>query len=124
MRDCRGSALIEFAIIFPIMLLVMVGSLDVGLVMLNRMQLEFATEAAARCYAINQGPPPNNPICATAAAAAAYAAGLLPTIKVSSSDFSVLTIGTDGCVTGNFNYVPFFLPSTIPLGTRACYPIS
>jgi Flp pilus assembly protein TadG len=39
--------LVEFALILPVMILLIIGGMDIGLVLLDKMQLEFATEAAA-----------------------------------------------------------------------------
>jgi Flp pilus assembly protein TadG len=120
MRDCRGSVLVEFAIVFPVILLVIIGGLDLGIAMVSDMRLEFATEAAARCFA-NGFPPINNPTCPTAAATAIYAAARM---GISPSNFSVARTASDGCVTASYTYTPMFLPYAIPLGANACYPIT
>ena len=125
MRDNRGNLSIEFAILFPLFLLLAIGMFDIGMLIIERMQVEFATESAAKCFATNQNPPnPNpNPICATPTATAVYAAGLLPAVLgISASNFSaVLDPTCGGSVTVNYTYVPMILPSNIPLRTSACY---
>jgi Flp pilus assembly protein TadG len=128
MRDCRGSLTIEFAILFPVLFLLLVGGIELGMVVVERMQLEFATEAAAKCFATsssNPNPNPNLP-CVSIPATAAYAAGLLaPVWGISASNFSVTkTPSGEGCVTSSYTYTPMILPSIIPLGASACYPIS
>ena len=43
----RGQALVEFAIILPILLMLMLGGAGVGLLILNRMTLQHAAQEAA-----------------------------------------------------------------------------
>lgn len=113
-RKDAGAVLIEFAIVFPIMLVMMIGGLDLGIAMVNRMQLEFATEATAKCFATK------NANCLTPVTAAAYGAALMP--GTSPSEFVVSTAACGGVVTGSFTYVPMFWPSSIPLQASACFP--
>jgi hypothetical protein len=119
MRDCRGSLTIEFAILFPVLFLLLVGGLDLGMVMLEKMQLEFATEWAARCGGTNDGNCPNS------AAAEANAATLITIPGISSSNFSVspLPCGSGGVVTAtaNYTYTPMILPVSVPIGASASY---
>ena len=127
MRDCRGNLTIEFAILFPVLFLLLVGGIELGLVVVERMQLEFATEAAAKCFANSNSIPNPNPTlhCTTTAEAADYAAQhLAPIWGISASNFIVtMTLG-EGCVTSSYKYTPMILPMTIPLGAYARYPIS
>jgi len=46
-RTRRGQALVEFALVLPIILFVIVGGLGLGLILLNRMQLLHAAQEAA-----------------------------------------------------------------------------
>ena len=117
MRDCRGNFSIEFAILFPLFLLLAIGIFDIGMVVIEKMKLEFATEAAAKLFVT-----PDKGVCRTPAAAADYAAGLL---GISPSNFSVATPcggQPGGSVTATYTYMPIILPSTIDLVASACYP--
>ena len=51
--DRRGGAVLEFAVILPLMLILFVGGLDVGRLFYVRQGLEYATEEAARYYMLN-----------------------------------------------------------------------
>jgi Flp pilus assembly protein TadG len=117
MRGCRGNLAIEFAILVPLFLLLAIGIFDIGMVVIEKMKLEFATEAAAKLFAT-----PDNGVCRTPVATADYAAGLL---GISPSNFSVATgCGGQpgGSVTANYTYTPIILPSPIDLVASACYP--
>ena len=117
MRNNRGAALVEFAIIFPVLLFVLIGGLDVGLAMLDKMQLDFASEASARCRAIG------NPSCASPLETAVYAASLIAAVPgISSANFSASPAPCGTLVTANYNYTPMFLPTVISLAASACYP--
>jgi len=43
----RGQALVEFALVLPLMLLIILGGMSLGFVFLDRMRLEHATMEAA-----------------------------------------------------------------------------
>jgi Flp pilus assembly protein TadG len=51
--DRRGNAILEFAIVGPLLLTLMLGTIDVGRMFYIRQSLEYATEEAARYYALN-----------------------------------------------------------------------
>jgi Flp pilus assembly protein TadG len=51
--DCRGVAAIEFAAIAPLLFTLVLGAFDVGRMFYVRQSLEYATEQAARYYAVN-----------------------------------------------------------------------
>jgi Flp pilus assembly protein TadG len=130
LRDCRGSLTIEFAILFPVLFLLLVGGLDLGMVVIERMQVEFVTEAAAKCFAnanSNPNPNPNLP-CTTASATADYAAGhLSPGWGISAAQFTVKQTASDGCVSASYAYTPMILPTGLfsSFGTGwLCYPIT
>jgi Flp pilus assembly protein TadG len=120
--DCRGNLTIEFAILVPLFLLLAIGVFDIGMVMTQRLELEFATEGGARCLATYNNPNPNP--CSTPDATNAFAASLLPAaFGVSASNFVATKTATTGCVTSSFTYQPVILPSAITLGTSACWPL-
>ncbi len=54
--DRRGGAAIEFAMLAPALFAMVLGAVDVGRMFYVRQGLEYATEQAARYYALN----PNN----------------------------------------------------------------
>jgi hypothetical protein len=113
-RSESGAVLVEFAILFPIMILLVIGGIDVGLAMVEANRLNFAVEAGARCQAIS------SPSCPTPAATVTYA----------SSDAglpgAVFTVGAAPCgvqVVGTYLHTSFYIPN-ITLNANACYPVS
>ncbi len=53
--DRRGVAALEFAIVAPVLLGLLLGGIDFGRMIYLRQELEYATEAAARYYMVNNG---------------------------------------------------------------------
>jgi len=52
-RNRRGNAVIEFAILAPVLFTMVLGALDFGRMFYVRQGLEYATEQAARYYMMN-----------------------------------------------------------------------
>ncbi len=67
-HDCDGAVVAEFVIILLPLLLLLFGTLDVGLAVLAKTRISFAVEAAAKCGALNMA------VCGSASAIAAYGA--------------------------------------------------
>ena len=51
-RDCNGVVAIEFLIMLGPLLLLLLGTFDIGLMTLSETRINFAVEAAAKCGAI------------------------------------------------------------------------
>jgi Flp pilus assembly protein TadG len=51
--DRRGAAIVEFAVLAPVLLTVLLGTADIGRMFYVRQGLEHATEEAARYYTLN-----------------------------------------------------------------------
>jgi len=49
----RGQSVIEFALVLPVILLLVLGTIDFGMLFLTKSQLEAASEAGARQFALN-----------------------------------------------------------------------
>ena len=130
LRDCRGSLTIEFAILFPVLFLLLVGGIEFGMVVVEKMQLEFATEGAAKCFATRSSSTNPNPSlpCVDDPTTGAYAAGLLaPGWGISAAQFTVKQTASDGCVSASYAYTPMILPTGLfsSFGTGwLCYPIT
>ena len=51
--DRRGAAIVEFTVLAPVLLTLILGTVDVGRMFYVRQGLEYATEEAARYYMLN-----------------------------------------------------------------------
>jgi Flp pilus assembly protein TadG len=51
--DRRGGAMVEFAVLLPVLMAMILGTVDVGRMFYVRQGLEYATEEAARYYVLN-----------------------------------------------------------------------
>jgi len=49
----RGQSIIEFALVLPIILLLVMGTIDFGMFFMTKSQVEAASEAGAREFALN-----------------------------------------------------------------------
>jgi Flp pilus assembly protein TadG len=117
----RGSVAIEYALILPALLLLVIGIIDTGRVLWTYTTLSRATEAAARCAAINTVD------CGTAGQVQSYAVAQAFGLKIDATAFSVATAACGIQVNGSFDFtfaIPAFTKDlgTITLKAAACYP--
>jgi Flp pilus assembly protein TadG len=84
--DNRGSALVEMAVVLPLMLVLITGMMSMGIVLNNYLVLAHASDIGARYLALNQGQFTNtatgNP-CAMAAQQIQAAAVAIPASSIS-----------------------------------------
>jgi hypothetical protein len=114
-RDCCGAVAVEFVILlFPLMLLLL-GTFDIGLAMLTEMRISFAVEAAAKCGAMSAA------MCASPPQTAAYGASIAALPGLDASGFLVTTAACGINVTATHPYAGVVLPA-IRLRAGACYP--
>jgi Flp pilus assembly protein TadG len=90
-RDDRGAVLVEFALIAPVLILLLFGIVEYGLVFNAQLQVTGAARTAARTMAVT-----GNPVTAQTAAIASTAA-LDPVLTTANVAFNSLTCtaGTD-----------------------------
>jgi hypothetical protein len=112
-----GAILVEFAIILPVLLLLTLGMFEVGLVMVQSLQLNFVTQGAAFAEATaiaeataktpNPGFSPGSGI--------SWATSQLPSASFFPGSGA-------GCVASNMPVKTMILP--LPqLSTQACWPV-
>lgn len=118
----RGSVALEYGLIAPLLLVLVLGILDTGRLLWTYTTLYRATSAAARCGAINAN------TCATVAEIRTYAVSEAWGLTVAASDFTVTTQNCGLQVEASYAFtsiIPGFnlvAPSgLITLQTRACY---
>src|SRR5258708_19266947 len=60
-RDCSGAVAVEFLIMLGPLLLLLLGTFDIGIATLTATRINFAVEAAAKCGAISAAMCPSPP---------------------------------------------------------------
>ena len=129
----RGAAAVEFAIILPVLLLIVLGLIEAGRAVWTQSTLDYAVQAAARCHAI--GHTVVGATCETAAQTQQFAVDRAPGLSLSVDIFNVTVEACDG-VAGSvqgakvtvpslpFDWlVPDLLPYSTTLSASACFPI-
>jgi Flp pilus assembly protein TadG len=118
--DQNGATAAEFALVVPVFLTMVFGSIEVGRFMWIRSSLQTAVETAARCSALN------SPSCSTIAATQTYAAQVAMGASVPSSAFTVATEACGRVVTASYNFTPItpLVPLDATITARSCRSVS
>ena len=117
-RDPSGAGAVEFALVLPAVLMVIVGGIHLCLVSYTLAGLHYATEAAARCASLD------STNCGTSAAVDTYAKSRFINASGQSASFA---LGTDNCgyaVMGSVTYKLNIGIKTLdlPLQAKSCAP--
>jgi Flp pilus assembly protein TadG len=116
-QDRRGTSIIEFAIVGPVLLTLLLGAIDVGRMFYVRQGLEYATEQAARYYMLNP--------TSASSAVTTYLQGQMPggmgsSVSVSYTDTtSCNSISTVTCTMISATYTFNFVAGYLGLGSKA-----
>jgi Flp pilus assembly pilin Flp len=117
LRDRAGAAAIEFAILAPIMLVVMIGVIEFGRMLWVENALQYAVAQAARCMSIDVT------ICGSTHEIQNFAA----TTSGMSFPSAIFLVGPANC--GNkvqasypFDFAAGLFPYKITLDAESCYP--
>jgi Flp pilus assembly protein TadG len=114
-----GTAAIEFAIVFPIAIFLLLGLCEFGRAMWTQATLDYAVQTAARCGALG-------PVgCTTPAEIQTYAVGAAPTIPVTSANFTVTTPSCGVQVSTTYSYsfiLTVFFPYSMTMAATSCFP--
>jgi Flp pilus assembly protein TadG len=120
----RGSVALEYGLIAPLLLVLVLGIIDTGRLIWIYTTLYRATEAAARCGAVN------TTVCATAPQIQTYAVAEAWGMTVDPSVFTVTAPSCGLQVRAAYNFtsiVPGFgkvaPKGLITLQATACYPL-
>ena len=123
-KSRSGSAAIEYALVLPLLLLLVLGLMDTGRLLWTYTTLYRAVEAAARCGAVNVT------ACGTTAQIKSRAVAEAWGLTVAPSAFTVSTpsCGLQVRASYPFTFVIPGLDTVAPLGTitlsaTACYPL-
>lgn len=114
-----GAAALEYAILLPVFLMLLLGGIDVSRALWMQVSLDRAVQAAARCASVTPT------TCGSTAAIQAYAASQAWGVTVASSVFSVQAqaCGVRVTAAAPFQFVtPWIAPPSGTLRSSACYP--
>ena len=122
-----GSIILEYGMLVPILMLLILGTMDIGRLIWTYTTLHRAVEASARCAAVNPA------ACGTPLQIAARAADEAWGLGVTPASFVALTQSCGAQVTAVYPFPflvpglggagPDILPNTITLTVTACYPL-
>jgi Flp pilus assembly protein TadG len=111
-----GATAVEFALVAPVLFMVILGALEFGRLMWTQTALHFAVEEAARCASVTPA------TCGTSSQIATYAS----TVSALTLDASSFTATTPSCghqVSASYSYqfiAAGFFPFTPTLTAQAC----
>jgi Flp pilus assembly protein TadG len=112
----RGSAAVEFALVFPPFVMFLVGILYVCLVVYSAASLRFAVEQAARCYSVNASQ------CGSASTAQTYAQNKYYGLSNPTFTASTPSCGHQVSATLTLALNAVFKSWNIPLSATSCFP--
>jgi Flp pilus assembly protein TadG len=113
----QGTTAIEFAVVSPFFILLVIGSIEFGRMVWTQNSLQFATEQATRCAVIKSAS------CGTAAQIQQYAANKMFGQTINASIFSVSYPACGTEVSAVLAFTPIFpVPVSINLRAQSCHP--
>lgn len=121
-----GSMALEYGLLLPALILIILGSMDVGRLIWTYTTLHRAVEASARCAAVTPS------VCGTAQQVAARAVSEAWGLPVTAAVFSLQSPACGAQVTANYSFsllIPWLgaaqdqPPNSITLTVSACYPL-
>ncbi len=117
MTDNRGAATVEFALVFPIFLVLLLGGFFCAFLLFTMGGLHYAVERAARCARVQTS------VCSDATTTQNYAMaqfsgyGVTPTFTAASAACGQQVTGST-----TFEFTIYIRTISIPLSATACYP--
>ncbi len=124
--DLSGNVAIEYGLILPLLLLFTFGIIDTGRMLWSFTTLSRATDAAARCAAVD------STTCGSTSLVQSYAVSQAWGLDVTTSAFTVTQPACGKQVSASYTFqfvipwffgsTPFGAANTIALTATACYP--
>ena len=106
-RGREGATAVEFALVAPVLFMLLLGLMDIGKAFWIQSALDFAVQETARCGVVQAA----NPACSTPAALQAYAARRVAPLEVPASAF---TVTPQACGLDVHAEVPYRFLSILP----------
>lgn len=117
-RNERGAAAIEFALVAPVMILLLIGGMFLSIMGFTLSSLHASAETAARCASLQ------SPNCTTTAEVQNYASANFLQVTGRTAVFTMTTPACGYKVVGSatFAFNTGLARVNVPLTTQACFP--
>lgn len=116
--DRRGATAVEFALVLPPFILLVVGGFYLAGICFAKASLQYSVQAAARCASVNATQCPSTTATATYASSLYLAPGFgAPTFTASSASCGHLVSGS-----ATFAFNTGWATTNVPLTATACFP--
>jgi len=117
LRDRSGATAVEASLILPVLLFVLMGTMELGRMAWTQSALTYAVQEAARCAAVRPG------VCGTPADIQAFAVRRASPLTVAPATFTAAQTGCGWQVQAHLQY-RFLLRALLPAGptfeARSC----
>lgn len=120
MKRSSGAVGVEYGLLLPALLVLVLGIIDVGRLLWTQTTLEHAVQAASRCGAID------TTLCSTASQTQTYAVAQAFGLQVATTNFTVSTLACGRNVTASVPFVliiPWITTTSLTLTATSCYPL-
>jgi len=116
--DTAGAAAVEFAMVFPAFISLIVGGIYTAQLLYAASSLRYAAEAAARCYSVN------TTVCTSNSVTQTYALGKYLGPVSPAPTFTASTPACGHQVVGTMTFVlnAGVTSFNVPLSATACFP--
>jgi len=116
--DRSGSTVVEFAIVGPTLVVLIIGAIYTSMVGFTAASLHYAVQAAARCESINTS------TCSDANTTQTFAGNAFTNLTGATPTFNATSASCGSQVTGSisFTFNTGLRNFTIPLSSTACFP--
>ena len=115
--DCQsGTTAVEFALVAPILISLIIGGLSTGVVVYSAAGLRDSVEQAARCYSVNANQ------CSSASATQTYAKSLYYGIDKPTFTATTQPCGYQVAATVTVNLTAIIVDFGVPLSAKSCFP--
>ncbi len=124
-RSKDGVTAIEFALLLPFFVLLLMGIIDFGEALFFQLALQHAVTEAARCATVSSQSG-GIPDCSTATNIETYAASQAYGLRLTASAFSASMPSGFHCVEASYPYsftLPFGPAFALTLTASSCYPV-
>ena len=115
LRCNRGTTALEFGLVLPAVLALVVGGLYTGVLVYSAAGLHDAVEQAARCYSVNSGQ------CGSDTATQTYAQNRYYGISSPTFTASIQSCGHQVAATVTISLIAVVSNFSVPLSATACF---